>query len=130
MTKDAASSRGKQGEQALRAEPSEAVVEAHFQRNYVAAQYELVQFLTEHLADCSEVFEGDLIEMLVLAIIGQVTLESYSRDGILKSVNASRISDIIGIPRQTVRRKLLRLAERGWIAQNGSAGWDSCFQMA
>lgn len=113
----------RQKKQSRRDDLSIADVEAHFLSNYVETQYELVQFLTEHLSDCSEVFGGDLVEMLVLAIIGQATLERYAHEGVPKSVNASRISDTIGIPRQTVRRKLLRLAERGWIVQNASAGW-------
>jgi DNA-binding IclR family transcriptional regulator len=34
------------------------------------------------------------------------------------STSASRIADITGIPRQTVRRKLAALEEWGWIVRN------------
>ncbi|MDP2357311.1 MAG: hypothetical protein Q8M31_14780 [Beijerinckiaceae bacterium] len=99
------------------------LVETRLRSNYMQAQYVFVQFLTEHLAECSRAFDGDLVEVLVLAIIGQAALQGASGGGAFKSVNATRISDLIGIPRQTVRRKLLKLEDRGWIAQDPNAGW-------
>ena len=44
-------------------------IEAQFRAQYPTYQYYFVEFFTEHLADCSRVFGGDLQLMLVLAIV-------------------------------------------------------------
>lgn len=105
-----------------------AEVEAAFAGNYIAYQYHAVEFLVGHLADLSKQFRGDLQEMLVLAIIGQMELhrrlthpEPEAADR--PAIGASRIADVTGIPRQTVRRKLASLAERGWVETDGAASW-------
>jgi predicted transcriptional regulator of viral defense system len=83
-----------------------------------------VEFLTEHLADVSRAFGGDLQEMLVLAIIGQKQLRSaINQQGAETAISASRIADVTGIPRQTVRRKLKSLEARGWITQTPDAAY-------
>ncbi len=109
--------------------------ERAFGENYPVAQYHFIQFVADHLADCSRVFGGDLQLMLVLAIIGQSHLGSLIKQGAQslpkegpaspnRSINASRISDVTGIPRQTVRRKLAALEARGWIEQTDLQGWQ------
>ena len=108
---------------------------AAYGRNYIRAQYTWVQMLTEHLTDCSRVFRGDLQAMLILAIIGQSYLFQMMKDGhdisepdtavpVLDSarINASSLAAVLEIPRETVRRKLARLAERGWIEKSND-GW-------
>ncbi|MEJ1160470.1 helix-turn-helix domain-containing protein [Prosthecomicrobium sp. N25] len=98
---------------------------ALFLKNYEQAQYHFVQFVSEHLADCSREFDGDLQEMLVLAIVGQVTLNwrlaNAPEPVAPPSITASRLADVTGIPRQTVRRKLLSLQRRGWVEQHERA---------
>lgn len=97
-------------------------------------RYHYVEFLTEHLSDCCRVFGGDLQEMLVLAIIGQVHMRALLEarpDGTVApraisgsaGISASRIADVTGIPRQTVRRKLAKLQNRGWVAPKASGLW-------
>ncbi len=91
-------------------------------------RYHLVEFITEHLIDLSQTFEGDLQQVLVLAIIGQVYVNQLLKPGnnhgaATQSVSASRIADITRIPRQTVRRKLETLAKRGWIEQDDQRSW-------
>jgi len=103
----------------------ETFIEAH----YGQIQYHFVEFIVGHLADCSRVFGGDLQEMLVLGIIGQVLLNTYNKGTPLEdrsnfgAISASRIADVLGIPRETVRRKLRSLSERGWIVQTDDAMW-------
>jgi hypothetical protein len=100
----------------------------------IQLRYHYVEFLTEHLSDCCRVFGGDLQEMLVLAVIGQVHLRAMldpGPDGTVKprthpastGINTSRIADVTGIPRQTVRRKLAKLQTRGWVAPQSSGRW-------
>ena len=91
-------------------------------------RYHLVEFVTEHLIDCSRTFDGDLQEVLVLAVVGQVYMHFRKQEGvdpanITRSIAASRIADITRIPRQTVRRKLASLSKRGWIEQDETKGW-------
>lgn len=105
-----------------------------YRRNYIRAQYTWVQMFTEHLTDCSRVFNGDLQAMLILAIIGQSYLFKMMKDGhqelkpgsipILEgtSINASSLAAVLEIPRETVRRKLTTLADQGWI-EKVDDGW-------
>ncbi len=97
-------------------------------------RYHYVEFLTEHLSDCCRVFKGDLQEMLVLAVLGQVHVRALldeRPDGSLErraagtplGINASRIADITGISRQTVRRKLEKLRAKGWVEQIAAGVW-------
>jgi hypothetical protein len=103
-----------------------------FRTHYYVAQYHWVQFTTEWLAECSRAFKGDLQMMVILAVVGQPHLEHRlgperrDEDGqpVLRSVNASRIADVTGIPRETVRRKLERMAQLGWVQQMPDASWS------
>lgn len=108
-------------------------IRAAFVADYPRAQYHCVEFLASHLADCSRTFEGDLQQMLILALIGQMHLRAcLDEDGgvwqtsptLDTSISASRLSDVTGIPRQTVRRKLQALESRGWIVQNAEGRWQ------
>jgi predicted transcriptional regulator len=91
---------------------------------YRLIQYHFVQFFVEHLSDASRVFHGDLQEILVLAVIGQTFMRAEEIGRKNAPINASRISETTGIPRQTVRRKLLSLEQRGWIQQIEGGAWQ------
>jgi len=97
-------------------------------------RYHYVEFLTEHLSDCCRVFRGDHQEMVVLAVMGQVHLRASldaAPDGTVTprkipgpiGISASRIAEVTGIPRQTVRRKLAKLEDRGWAVPSASGLW-------
>ncbi len=104
-------------------------VQEAFQRNYAQVQYHYVQFLTEHLADCARVFSGDLTKVLVLAVLGQRHIEaqtSVQKDrasGPSGAMSASRIADVTGLSRETVRRKLGALSDLGWVEQGADRRW-------
>lgn len=109
-----------------------------FETHYREYQYTLVEFLVEHLTDASRVFAGDLQQMLVLALIGQVQIHAARRAVAAGedpsalpdervSINASRIADVTGIPRETVRRKLAALERKGWIVRGAGANWRLAF---
>jgi DNA-binding MarR family transcriptional regulator len=106
-----------------------AAVAAALDEQYTVYQYRFVEFFIDHLSDVSRAFRGDLQAMLVLALIGQSWINAVRAarsKGIepadlppeRASTSASRIADVTGIPRQTVRRKLAALEERGWILRN------------
>lgn len=111
-----------------------AMVHSALRGQYTHTQYHYVEFLVAHLADCSRNFDGDLQAALVLAVIGQRHLRAAldaAEDGSVSrraspadpAISASRIADVTGIPRQTVRRKLLGLQRKGWVTQIASGRW-------
>lgn len=98
---------------------------AIFEADYLGYQYRLVEFLAEHLADVSRTFNGDMHAPVILANIGQVSLQAAAAaresGGDLvatpqerRDMTACRLADVTGIPRETIRRKLVAMAKRGW----------------
>jgi DNA-binding transcriptional ArsR family regulator len=103
-----------------------------FLEEYPRYQYAFVEFLVAHLTDIARAFDGDLQQPLILAVIGQVRLEARKRaddagapmpSSEELSITASRLADVTGIPRETVRRKLSLLEARGWIAKRPDGAW-------
>jgi len=96
---------------------------------YPETQYRFVQFITDHLADCSRVFNGDLVQMMVLALVGQAFLNAHLARTVGEHsppadwISATRIVDICGLSRETVRRKLKVLEGKQWIEQVAGGGW-------
>ena len=95
--------------------------------NFPLIQYHFVEMISDHFADCSRTFKGDLQQVVILALIGQVLIEHYRKNGgdlsQIRGISTSRLSDLTGIPRQTVRRKLALLANHGWIEQTELGSW-------
>jgi hypothetical protein len=92
------------------------------------------RFMTEHLVRVNRAFDGDLTAAIVLATIAQHNIQRYyeevarsSAEGLdrliasgehaphLRPCNAFSVSAATGIPRETVRRKVKRLREKGWL---------------
>lgn len=88
--------------------------------------------LTWFLIECRRHFDGDLDMMLVLSVIGDRTFSQRSADPRIdfeaftkalvptapQDINVRSIADFSGIPRETVRRKVAQLLEKGWILRN------------
>lgn len=99
--------------------------------NYEFLLVNFMEWIGSHLADCSRVFAGDLSEMMVLAVIGQIFVRQYSvpavrdyeLDGNELTVSAARIAEITAMPRETVRRKLKSLEKKGWVEQVQGGKW-------
>ena len=79
-------------------------------------------------------FDGDLESMIIMAVIGERTrpgnwtpeLRTYrqltSKPGeehLQVPINLQSVADFSGIPRETVRRKVKILQERGWVKRDG-----------
>lgn len=92
-----------------------------------------VASLTQFLIDCRRHFDGDLDLFLVLCVIGDRTFsarhappdmsfESWSgakvEDVRSVDINVQSLADFSGIPRETVRRKLNILVEKGWVSRD------------
>jgi hypothetical protein len=111
-------------------ETSRRAVAAAFEANYPTVQYHYVQFLAEHLTDCRKTLGGDFDDLMMLAVLGQRFIQARrDRDaGDAEAaeriwMSALRISDVTGVPRESVRRKLNRLAARGWVSHDPARGW-------
>jgi hypothetical protein len=105
-------------------------MEAALQANYATVQYHYVQFLSEHLTDCRKTLGGDFDDLMILAVLGQRFLQArqdhYAGDAQAQDriwMSALRLSDVTGVPRESVRRKLKRLLSRGWVAHDPEKGW-------
>ena len=104
--------------------------ERHRELSYVTGQ-----FMTEHLIRVHRLFEGDLTAAIVLATVAQRNVQRYydevGRDAPqgfdslvaadehlphLPPCNALSVSAATGVPRETVRRKVRWLAEKGWLS--------------
>lgn len=92
-----------------------------------------VAALTRHLVACRAAFDGDLDLFLVLTIIGERSFtprnapngmtEAQFRASTVDQVtpvaiNLQSIADFSGIARETVRRKIGVLIERGWVRRS------------
>lgn len=78
-------------------------------------------------------FDGDLDSMLVLLTISAGTeredwrealLEDYRPRLRVRPTNTKSIADATGIARETVRRKLKTLREKGWVARTENGNWE------
>jgi hypothetical protein len=103
---------------------------AALQGRYPETQYHFVQFFSEHLVDCYRVFGGDFDQVILLAVMGQRYIEAArdaraipGRGPDMAWISALRLADVTGLPRETVRRKLKLLAQRGWVVCEKGKGW-------
>jgi hypothetical protein len=100
-----------------------AAVETAMDEHFADAQYVWTSFLVEHLVALRQRF-GDLDMAMLLTVIGLTALKAAQGGQPLDTpVNAHSLSLVTGIPRETVRRKLAVLADRGWIEAAPAGGW-------
>lgn len=86
---------------------------------------------TELLIECRK-HVGDMDQVLILSVIGDRTMTADRIKGLnyadfvegertvatARRINTQSVADSTGIPRETVRRKVSQLIERGWIRKN------------
>ncbi|MBX7527742.1 hypothetical protein [Qipengyuania vesicularis] len=89
------------------------------------------------LSELREAFDGDLDATLILAVIGAALLPkdelpiSFSYSELLKQrdidfrkpLNTLSISQVTGIPRETVRRKLAKMEAKLWVERDECGHW-------
>jgi predicted transcriptional regulator len=88
---------------------------------------------TKLLTQLRQSFDGDLDLMLVLAIIGSRTRPETWQSELVSAhdmtagekgtmrqypINIQSVSDFSGIPRETVRRKVRILQDKGWVIRD------------
>jgi CRP-like cAMP-binding protein len=99
--------------------------------NYPAIARNLLKPLLDLLSLSREACGGDIDKFLILLVVGMRTTEhelfaTFSQAQLLSGeipvfpslgTNVRSVADSIGLPRETVRRKVAELAETGWIAR-------------
>ena len=116
----------------------EAAFVALYRERFVEFHLAWSVFFISHLSMLHRRF-GDIEDALLLAAIGmgpvagKLKAFQASQDathlayagpvGEPSVTNAVRLSELTGIPRQTVRRKLQAFAKRGWIEQTDDRSW-------
>ena len=107
---------------------------AVIRENFGTIWPEHLKAFTRLLIRLRQHFDGDLDLMLVLAVIGErtqpeswqpevTTYRQLTRDDgqsyFQVPINIQSIADYSGIPRETVRRKIAALQQRGWVERTG-----------
>ena len=101
---------------------------------HIEISYLTGRFLGEHLIRVYHLFDGDLPAAIVLATVAQHNLQRFyevvarsSGEGFdelveserhvahMRHCNALSVSAATGVPRETVRRKVRMLEEKGWL---------------
>jgi hypothetical protein len=107
-------------------EPSRSV----FNERDVLIKHAFLEFLFDELVDMRPIFENDFDSMLVYTAISRFYLKDervgLSEESIQASaygMTASRIAEWTKIPRENVRRKLLRLEGRGLLERGLRDEW-------
>jgi hypothetical protein len=95
-------------------------------------------FLASQLLRILHAFEGDLLAAVVLGEIAQYNVQAlfrnrqfrpgerleqaladpHQRERLLRACNALSVSEATGIPRETVRRRIESLLNKGWIVRD------------
>lgn len=85
------------------------------------------------LTELRTLFGGDLDAMLVLAATSvsirgegwrEMLFQGQPLRGEVRPTNTQSIAHITQIPRETVRRKLNWLQERGWVRRDAAGNWE------
>jgi hypothetical protein len=95
------------------------------------------EFFVSYLFRLYHAFDGDILQAMVLGSIAHHNVSRLSRqqeydaprikkviavsgeEATLAPCNAFSISQATGIPRETVRRKIVSLVDKGWIKRDG-----------
>jgi hypothetical protein len=102
--------------------------------HYPEVAAELVEPLLRVLHVARVYCGGDIDKFLVMMVVGLRTIQhpdyrgrtpqelAAADAGVLPSlgVNGQSIADSLGIPKETVRRKIHELIDQGWIARRGA----------
>ena len=96
-------------------------------------------FTVPLLRDLYRRFDGDMVEIIVLGEIAMRNVSQFfsksagavpekwlddegQRNKLMRPCNVLSISDATGIPRETVRRKVKQLIDKGWLCRDANHG--------
>lgn len=112
-----------------------------FEKHYPQLTYETGLFMIDYLRRLNREFENDLTACVVLGEIAQHSVRALMREKLprsglpsgefathevvaanLRRCNAHSVAEASGIPRETVRRKIEKLAGWGYITRDEKGG--------
>ena len=111
-----------------------------YQRHQQYVAYLMSEFTVPHLVRLVRRYDGDVLLAIVLGEIAQHNVrrffespevqsdpslqvndgEGSHQEALMSACNALSISEATGIPRETVRRKVKELEQRGWLIRQGA----------
>lgn len=101
-----------------------------YQANRVRISLALSEFTVPFLTRVYHAFDGDMAAAIVLGQIALRNVEAWlaeygnpaeilddpeRREALMRPCNALSIADVCGLPRETVRRKVVLLVKRGYV---------------
>jgi hypothetical protein len=101
-----------------------------YEANRARISVALSEFTVPLLSRIYHAFEGDMVAAIVLGEIAHRNVEAWlaeyenpeeflhdaaRREKLMRPCNALSIAEVCGLPRETVRRKVVMLMERGYI---------------
>lgn len=101
-----------------------------YQANRARISLALSEFTVPLLSRIYHAFDGDMVAALVLGEIAQRNVEAWlaehenaedhlqdpaRREALMRPCNALSIAEACGLPRETVRRKIVAFIERGYV---------------
>lgn len=97
--------------------------------NYGLVAKDMIAPMLKVLAQAHRAFDGDLEKFQIVMLVALRSAEAESAPGYSigsgpppaipsLGTNAKSVADSTGIPRETVRRKVVELIEAGWIARD------------
>ncbi|GEB80895.1 hypothetical protein DDE01_23100 [Desulfovibrio desulfuricans] len=109
-----------------------------FEKNRIKIEIETNKFLVDHIVRVYKLFDGDITSAIILGAISFHTISNIApklnhdtnkiskvlanhNDPRIPPCNAYSISESTGIPRETVRRKIDKLVQAGFITKNTKA---------
>ncbi len=109
--------------------------EEKFLANPHPSLFVLYGLITRHLKTFYRLFDGDLVLALVMCEIWHYNIGRYfdrtgtesapndltdpeKRQKLLPPCNAYSISQVLGVPSETVRRKVRKLVDKGWVLRS------------
>src|SRR5512137_2057866 len=103
---------------------------AGYEANRARISLALSEFTVPLLSRIYHAFDGDMVAALVLGEIAHRNVEAWlakyenaeeqlqdpgRRETLMRPCNALSIAESCGLPRETVRRKIVKLIERGYV---------------
>ncbi len=102
--------------------------------NYPALAHSLLRPLLDLLSVSRDACGGDIDKFLIILVIAVRTTEhalfaTFTPEQLLSGeipvfpslgTNVRSVAESVGVPKETVRRKVIELAEAGWIARKGN----------
>ncbi len=108
-------------------EPGDVVPKTIVKDKYALFKHEFLEFLFAELVDMRPIFKNDLDSMLVYTAISRYYLRDervgLSPEDESRGFTITKISESTTIPRETVRRKLHELENRGLLEKGPRDEW-------